>query len=576
MSASDASDLGQSVGGYQLVAVLGRGGMGAVYLAEHPVLKRRVAIKVILSELAGSEEMRERFFDEARLVAELKDPTFVEVLDLATLDDGRPYIMMEFLDGESLGAMLRRLGGALPLADAAAVVVAVLDGLAVAHDKQVVHRDIKPGNLFVVSQGDAGRVKILDFGLAKLHTAVAGRTRTGALLGTPGYMAPEQSTTGKVVDHRADIYAVGVVLYELLAGKPPFHSDDWVDLLHMHRTAEVPVIASALPEIMAVITRALAKRPDDRFATAKEMADALRPHAGHVPKPAAEQPLVVPQERLSQIVAASKATKAGKLKPPAPAEPAQAAENATRALGRKRDEAPPPEAPISSSSGRQGVRIGLTVAAVGAAIAGTAFVTSRRGSSSEHVATTTPRDAGVIGSAVVQHDASPVETSNILDAAVAEALAVTPRADAGAGVGDRARRDGGVAVAANVESSSTEAQEPTKKYWLEYDIPTEKAWDFKARLGWVTERVHKIYPDAKLVHIGGSGLAPDGTIDLTNAASSIAYTFRSPSHTPKTKPGGQMFECLVGVRIAAGSVPVGPANSGWHGPGVAAPGWPLG
>jgi len=254
--------------------------MGAVYLGVHPTLGRRVAVKVILSEMAGSADARRRFLDEAKLVGSIAHPAIVEVLDLAALEDGRLYMIMPLLEGESVQHLMRRRG-ALPATEAAALAAEVLDGLAAAHARGVIHRDIKPANLFLVRDRDRGHVKILDFGLAKLQQpGVTGNTRSGAILGTPGYMAPEQGGGTRPVDARADLYAVGVLLYELCAGKPPFESDDWVELLHLHRTAPVPQLAGVPEPLAGVIVRALAKRPEDRFADATAMRTALIDAAG--------------------------------------------------------------------------------------------------------------------------------------------------------------------------------------------------------------------------------------------------------------------------------------------------------
>jgi serine/threonine-protein kinase len=285
----EASDdlIGQFVGGYRVEARIGQGGMGVVYRAVHPHLRRTVAIKVILRG-DGDDLSRQRFFDEARAVSRLPSPHVVEILDLATLPDGRSYILMEYLRGESLWHMMKRRGRFSP-GDAVAVAAQVLSGLALAHQQGIVHRDIKPANLFVEKTPSGPRLKILDFGIAtsQRDRTGPGLTRTGQILGTPGYMAPEQSSASRAVDARADLYSLGVILYELLAGKPPFSSDDWLELLQLHRSAEPQPLADAPPALAQVITRALAKEPDARFADAAAMRAALQTatEAGSVPDP---------------------------------------------------------------------------------------------------------------------------------------------------------------------------------------------------------------------------------------------------------------------------------------------------
>jgi hypothetical protein len=220
--------------------------------------------------------------------------------------------------------------------------------------------------------------------------------------------------------------------------------------------------------------------------------------------------------------------------------------------------------------------VGVAVAAVGAAIAATALIQNQRSASStRQVAAIVPRDDAAVTAttATTPIDAALASTPAVADAAVVGTALRGPRPDAGVRAAPR-HRDAGVSMAASVDaaasSSSTATQDPAPKYWTESNLPTATAGDFNARIGWATERVHRIYPDAKLVHIGGGGLAPDGTIDLTNAAGWIEYTFRSPSHTPKTKLGGQMFECLVGIRIAMGTAQIGTSNSECNEPWFAA------
>jgi hypothetical protein len=272
---ADGADplLGETVGSYRIAALIGAGGMGRVYLAVHPNIGSRVAIKVLSLECASRPELVERFFAEAQLVNRIRHEGIVNVIDLAMLPDGRPYIVMELLSGEPLSALIER-NGRLEAAHAVALACAMLDALAAAHERGVVHRDLKPDNVFVTRQG---RVVVLDFGIAKLlpqSTVGAERispaTRTGAVLGTPGYMAPEL-IQGRPTVPATDLYAVGVILYQALSGRLPFGGESLFELMHKHVSATPP----PLREMRPVIARAMAKDPAMRFAGAHQMAEAL-------------------------------------------------------------------------------------------------------------------------------------------------------------------------------------------------------------------------------------------------------------------------------------------------------------
>jgi serine/threonine protein kinase len=235
--------IGQRIGNYQITKLLAEGGMGAVYLAEHPAIGRRVAVKVLLPEVASDAEMVRRFFNEARAAHAIRHPGIVEILDFGTLPDGASYIVMELLEGESLGARLQRVGRLAPenAVDFAAQAAAALGA---AHAQGIVHRDLKPDNLFLVADERVPGhelVKVLDFGIAKLSRGPNGagsfKTRTGVLMGTPVYMSPEQCLGTKEVDHRSDIYSLGIILFQMLAGAPPFMSEGHGELIHMQISA---------------------------------------------------------------------------------------------------------------------------------------------------------------------------------------------------------------------------------------------------------------------------------------------------------------------------------------------------
>jgi serine/threonine-protein kinase len=277
-----SSLVGQLVGNYRVLSPLGEGGMGAVYLAEHPVIERRAAVKVLHADLATQPEVVQRFWNEARAATAIGHPGIVQVIDFGQTADGQPYLLMEFLDGRSLTQTIKEEG---PLAPARAIFIAdqIADALAAAHAKSIVHRDLKPDNVFVLGN----RVKVLDFGIAKLEQAEAGRTRTGMVLGTPAYMAPEQCEGRPDVDARADVYAMGIVLFEMLTGRLPF-SGTFGELVVAHLTVAPPLPSSLNPAVPAaldaVVVKALAKLPEQRFAGMVELQAALR--AAALPSPA--------------------------------------------------------------------------------------------------------------------------------------------------------------------------------------------------------------------------------------------------------------------------------------------------
>ena len=267
---------GIALGSYRITRLIGRGGMGQVYQGVHPAIGSRVAIKVLSHECLEHPEFVQRFFDEARAVNFIRHENIVNVLDLAHLPDGRPYIVMEHLDGQTLRGLLT--GQQATFDAVVAVIEEVLAALEAAHAKGIVHRDLKPDNIFVTP---AGHAKVLDFGIAKLRPELTGQraaTRTGAVFGTPQYMSPEQAL-GSTVDARTDLYSMGVVLYESITGRRPFEGSTMYALLQKHVT-EVPTPPSAHrsgvpPSLDQVVMRALAKDVKARFSSAKEFRVAL-------------------------------------------------------------------------------------------------------------------------------------------------------------------------------------------------------------------------------------------------------------------------------------------------------------
>jgi serine/threonine-protein kinase len=278
--------LNQTVGNYRILSLLGEGGMGVVYLAQHPGIGRKAAIKVLHPDLARSPDLVTRFFNEARAANAIKHPGIVEVYDFGTLPDGASYITMEFLEGESLSTRIKRTKR-IPIGSAVDFAFQTASALAAAHTARIVHRDLKPDNIYIVPNLDQeGRevIKILDFGIAKLNADGPGtggvKTRTGTVMGTPVYMSPEQCRGTKEVDHRTDIYALGIILYEMICGQPPFMSAGYGELIHMHiGTPPAPPRTHnpAIPaELEAVMLKLLAKDANQRYQTMGEVQQALR------------------------------------------------------------------------------------------------------------------------------------------------------------------------------------------------------------------------------------------------------------------------------------------------------------
>jgi tRNA A-37 threonylcarbamoyl transferase component Bud32 len=263
---------------YRLLELLGEGGMGTVYKAEHVRMGKVLALKVLRRDQATGEGAAERFLAEARVVSRLSHPHTIAVFDFGELPRGGFYLAMEYVEGRDLAALLRDEG---PVGEgrAAGIGRQVLGALAEAHAAGIVHRDLKPANVVRLETGsDEDFVKVLDFGVAALGGERLPGERAGLVVGTPSYVAPEQAR-GEAVDARADLYGVGCVLFELVAGRPPFVAAEPAELLRAH-VSEPPPDLGALapgtsPRFAAVVARALAKRPADRFASAEEMRDAL-------------------------------------------------------------------------------------------------------------------------------------------------------------------------------------------------------------------------------------------------------------------------------------------------------------
>jgi serine/threonine protein kinase len=276
------------IASYTLLEPIGHGGMAVVYRARQDSLERTVAIKILSENLAASPEFLERFRREARTAANLRHPNVITVFDFGQDERGVPYLVLEYIEGPTLADLMDR---GLDDARIPELLDQIAAGLDYAHQHGVIHRDVKPGNVLLTEDG---RAVLADFGLAWLLEG-AHLTLTGGVIGTPEYMAPEQAG-GEGIDHRADVYALGVVLYEMLVGERPFVAETPIGVLLKHLQDAPPSVLEARPDLPpgvdAVMTRALAKDPSERFASAGELARAFRAAFTQTTAPVVTSPIV--------------------------------------------------------------------------------------------------------------------------------------------------------------------------------------------------------------------------------------------------------------------------------------------
>lgn len=298
--------IGTMIGRYRVERGIGEGGMGSVYELLQPAIHKRMALKLLHEEYAERPEIVRRFFDEARAVNLIGHPNIVDITDFSHLPDGRPFIVMEHLDGQSLEDYLLEQG---PLSTELVIEILrqLCSALGAAHEKGIVHRDLKPENIFLLRHPDGAlHVKVLDFGIAKLRGSSDGEgmsTQTGIVLGTPTYMSPEQATGNtQSADHRTDIYSLGILIYQMLVGDPPFRGKSFAELIIKHIQQEAPTMRTTRMELPiawdVLVTKAMAKAPDDRFQSMSAIYDAALA-AGH-----ALNPIAAPAEDLASDVAA--------------------------------------------------------------------------------------------------------------------------------------------------------------------------------------------------------------------------------------------------------------------------------
>lgn len=276
---------GQSFGNFQVVRLLGEGGFGEVYEAENPFLQRRAAVKVLHAGMGQDPELVRRFLNEARAASAIRHPNIIDVFDAGVTPDGEPYILMEFLEGDSLQKIIAQQGR-LDLATAQEVARQAGSALSAAHAAGIVHRDLKPENLFLVPDATTPlgfTVKVLDFGIAKVsqredHNSAV-RTQAGLLMGSPAYMSPEQCRDSSDVDHRTDIYSMAIIVYEMLAGVTPFLSKSATEMLVLQLSAEPPPLRQHVPDLPEnldrAITRALSKDREIRYGSVDYFVGAL-------------------------------------------------------------------------------------------------------------------------------------------------------------------------------------------------------------------------------------------------------------------------------------------------------------
>jgi eukaryotic-like serine/threonine-protein kinase len=265
---------------YRLLELLGSGGMGHVYRAVNEHVGRTVAIKVLRREHAENEQLAERFLREARAANLVRHPNVVDVLDIGKEDGGAPFIVQELLEGEDLAHFVARRGGKLPVDEVCDLLLPVIDAVAEAHAKGVVHRDIKPENVFLVRGVRAPTPKLLDFGISKVRASDLRVTEVGMMMGTPAYMAPEQVQGSRDADPRADVWALGVMMFELIAGRMPFDEQDAPALFFAIATKDAPTLldvhAEVTPAVSRVVERCLRRVPEGRYPSAAELGRDLR------------------------------------------------------------------------------------------------------------------------------------------------------------------------------------------------------------------------------------------------------------------------------------------------------------
>ncbi len=584
-----SSLVGTTLGKYVLQRPLGSGGMGEVFLGVQPAIGAMVAIKVLNVRFAEDPGVVERFFNEARAVNQIRHESIINVLDLDMLPDGRPFIVMEYVDGRPLSHLIQQ-HSPLGLGGVARVLGEALDALQAAHRRAIIHRDLKPDNLMVTR---GGRVKVLDFGIAKLGGEVTAPalTRSGELLGTPHYMAPEQIAAA-AVDGRTDVYAAGVILFEATTGQKPFNAESLYDLFKQHMELPPPSPRALRPDLPpayeAVILQALQKDASRRYGGAAEMAAALRaaaegsppallsddlPEVGATVATGAHTPVAVAARLASGRAQAP--TLQDTPRPPGPA--------VTPTRGLSAPATPTPAAagvPTPRSTPTERVRSRLPVVVFGvvllAVVAGSVglFLALRGRGARQAAAVPDGGHAIVAARGVGTGSGSSPPPAGVPDAravtAVAPARATPTRAPGRPAAPTPAPRpqpqpQPKVAAAAAPDAATKSPQEKlglgvkvieTKERQILLPGPaTPKRFDALGYLPQARQLARKLMSDAELIDFDVQGVYPDGHVDLSLPDFEANYWFRSrqASKLDPRIPANveQEIRCLVYVVVSA-------------------------
>jgi len=560
LAETDDELLGTEIERYRLARKIGEGGMGRVYLAVQPAIGARVAIKILSDECRRTPELLERFFAEARAVNLIRHENITSVLDMAVLPNGQPFIVMEFIEGQTLAEIVR--SAQAPLGGVLQVMGEVLSALAAAHAIGIVHRDLKPDNILVTVEGHA---KVLDFGIAKLapglRDVVGTATKTGAILGTPAYMAPEQINGAANVDARTDVYAAGVVLFEAVTGRQPFQGATMFDLMKAHIEQAPPspkLYRPDLPDaIEQVIMVALAKDPAQRFQSAAAMSQALA-HAGAVLTQDQWKPLSSRGGVITPRISAN-------YTPPHP--------DAFRST------AVTPGGKTEAKQRRTG-RVVVIAAAALLGFGATLFViaTSKSGDAPK-LAVTAPADAALVtpdaarliaeatpdAADVVEPARPPVRPAGKpIEPPVAKPpVHVDPKhaddhgptivgggsaADHGVIIGDNVHIGSGVVIGGGTPAPANGPKSVTSR--ADYSA---KSFDPVAYLPKALALAKQLAPDAMLTRFEFDPVFPDGHVDLTMNGRDHEYEFRSvarsvrPADLPRNVPVDR--PCMIHVEI---------------------------
>jgi len=591
--------LGTTLGSWRVASLIGTGGMGRVYKAVQPNIGGRVAIKILNNQAAGDDQTVQRFFAEARAVNLIRHENIINVLDLATMNDGRPYIVMEYLDGAPLSDIIHQRGS-LPLGGFANVLIEILDALDAAHAKGIIHRDLKPANVFITPGGHA---RLLDFGIAKLAPELDGRTsatRTGSLLGTPQYMSPEQASA-QPMDNRTDLYAVGVMMYEGITGQVPFSAASLFDLLRKH-LEEPPrplreLRSDVPPALDSVVLRALEKAPDRRFASAREMLEALRASVEGLPQ-AAWVSVVPGVENVSISVPSTRgASSAGRAAPRASDGPVKTPVGEQRPAGLQAG-----VADTQSTAPRRGSWLLYAVGAVAMVLFGVGVAALALGGSADEVAETpelvaavtppptaveTPADKPPAPAPGDQSGGDPAAQDPPAPSDPAPPSEAGKTAEKGKGKAAQAEPAGGPnpnkppprekrprrgnkprAVVADDGADNTRknqvattdkggtgagdnATKPAMQFrQLPLDSINLRDFDGGAYLRKARKMAREYFPDARLTYAYIQNVKPNGRSDLTLGQAMVTFMFRSKKASVRGDlPRGVIMQCKVVVSV---------------------------